>query len=74
MPRAFWGFVNWDLSPFRRCALGHIAMMKMAKAMNFPFIAIFEDDAYPCADIEYKLAITLKNIPDDAEVVILGYN
>ena len=46
----------------------------MAKAMNLPFISIFEDDAYPCDKVEEKLKDALEHIPNDADCVVLGYN
>lgn len=37
------------------CSLGHLAIIKMAKCLDLPFVVIFEDDAYPCIDIKTKL-------------------
>ena len=35
--------------------LSHISIVKIAKSLDIPFVAIFEDDAYPSDDIEEKL-------------------
>lgn len=54
------------------CGLSHAAIVRMAKALNLPFVVIFEDDAYPCTDIYNKLTKYLANIPDTANVIALG--
>ncbi len=54
------------------CSLGHLAIIKMAKCLDLPFVVIFEDDAYPCIDIKTKLIKYLSQIPDDADIVSLG--
>jgi GR25 family glycosyltransferase involved in LPS biosynthesis len=35
----------------------------MAKALDLPFVVIFEDDAYPCDNVYTKLEEVLKYIP-----------
>ena len=48
MPKIFPAFHNTDLSGPYNCILSHVALIRMAKALDLPFITIFEDDAYPC--------------------------
>ena len=40
--------------------------------MQFEYVCIFEDDAYPCDSICEKLHIYLANIPDNATMLKLG--
>ena len=73
-PHAFWGYFNDDLKPTYKCALSHASIIKLAKAMDFPFVVIFEDDAYPCKYVEKELKKILHDVPDDADMLVLGYN
>lgn len=73
LPKKFMGFTNGNLGGVENCTLGHISMIKMAKALDLPFIFIFEDDAYPIDNLKQKLDIYLKGIPDDAYVLKLGW-
>jgi len=73
-PNMFWGYVNSDLKPTYRCELSHASLIKLAKSMELPFVVIFEDDAYPCAFSENKIEELLNNTPDNAKMLILGYN
>lgn len=56
------------------CAYSHASIIKLAKELDWPFVCIFEDDAYPCYDIKTKLEFYLKNVPDDCECLLLGNN
>ena len=56
------------------CSLSHTGVIKMAKCLDLPYVAIFEDDAYPCRDIYKKLEEYSSNIPDDAGLVVLGWS
>lgn len=73
LPKKFIGFTNDNLGGVENCTLGHISIVKMAKALDLPFIFIFEDDAYPIDNLKQKLDIYLKGIPDDAYVLKLGW-
>lgn len=73
MPRPVRGFKNKGLRPSYNCKLGHSMMVRMAKALDLPFVALFEDDAYPCIDAESKLKEVLENVPDCANVLVLGW-
>lgn len=68
-----------------KCALGnaslaikstysHFEVVKMAKALDLPFITIFEDDAYPMSGAMEKMGKWFQNteIPDDADILMLG--
>ena len=54
--------------------VSHIANVIVAKELNLPFIAIFEDDAFPCIGVIDKLKYYISDIPDDCGVLQLGYN
>ena len=55
------------------CFFTHIAMVKMAQALMWDYICIFEDDALPCLDIIEKLSYYLTSIPNDVDLMKLGY-
>ena len=74
VPNFFDGYRNKDLGGKYCCELGHCSIIRMAKALSLPFVAIFEDDAYPRMDAEKRLTSVLSTIPEDARIVILGYN
>ena len=38
------------------CGVSHAALVKYADLLNLDFIAIFEDDAYPCDNIMDRLS------------------
>ena len=74
LPIYFKGFVDKDLSGKKKCGLSHLAIVKMAKYSNLPYVAIFEDDAYPRKDIMQDLALELSDIPDNIGIILLGWN
>lgn len=56
------------------CFLSHIALVKMAKILNLPFITIFEDDALPSKNnVIDKIQQCLNEIPNDCDMIKLGY-
>jgi len=73
LPRVYRGFKNRGLGGNYNCSLSHAGVVRMAKALDMPFVCIFEDDAYPCNDAESALAGVLHAVPDDAGVLVLGY-
>lgn len=73
LPRLYRGFKNRGLGGNYNCSLSHAGVVRMAKALDMPFVCIFEDDAYPCIDAESALAEVLHAVPDDAGVLVLGY-
>lgn len=50
----------------------HRMIISMAKAMNWPFVCIFEDDAVPRKNIYNKLLNIISDIPDQADILIFG--
>lgn len=56
------------------CLIGHMTLVMMARCLNYPYIVIFEDDAYPRKDIKEKLDFYLSNIPDNCGILCLGEN
>ena len=46
----------------------------MAKELGMSYVIVFEDDAYPCIGIKDKLKKYLSIVPDDANMVILGWS
>lgn len=73
-PRRLDGFSDGDLCNSRRCELGHISIIRMAKALRLPHVTIFEDDAYPMEDAINRMERLLKDIPEDAKAAIWGYS
>jgi GR25 family glycosyltransferase involved in LPS biosynthesis len=55
------------------CSFSHAAIIKTVEALDWSFVCIFEDDAYPHKDIINKLQNILSNIPDDVDMIKLGY-
>lgn len=55
------------------CSLTHYMLVRLAQFNDFPFIVIFEDDACPLKNISQKLSLYLENIPDNCDILKLGY-
>ena len=55
------------------CYFTHIALVKMAQSLDWPYIAIFEDDALPCKEIAGKLSYYLDALPDDVDIFKMGH-
>ena len=57
-----------------RCTYSHFELVKMAKALDLPFITIFEDDAYPMFGAMEKMDKWFQDteIPDDIDILMLG--
>lgn len=53
-------------------AFSHLAAVKMAKTLNWPFIFILEHTALPVNHIHDKLNILFPQIPEDTSVLKLG--
>ena len=43
VPKRFNGFVQSDLKSTYKCMLSHVAIVRMVKSMNLPFVVIFEE-------------------------------
>lgn len=54
------------------CAASHVMCIRMAEALGWPFVAIFEDDAWPQRGCRAALERTLAEVPADRGVVRMG--
>lgn len=71
-PKKFQGVTIWYNSPQYNCSLSHAAAIEKAKKLDWPYVCIFEDDAYPVTGIKDELEKYLSDIPDDCAVLVLG--
>ena len=71
-PKKFQGVTIWYNSPQYNCSLSHVAAIEKAKKLDWPYVCIFEDDAYPVTGIKDELEKYLSDIPDDCAVLVLG--
>lgn len=51
----------------------HMQICELADRQGWPYVCVFEDDAYPCRNIIQELQSYLNRIPDDALICRLGY-
>lgn len=58
----------------RDVTLSHLAMIQAAKALDWPYIFIFEDSANINTDLVSEFKNSLDNIPDDAGIIRYGMN
>ena len=72
-PRKFDGVTLWYNSPQYNCYLSHKAAIEKAKKLKWPYVCIFEDDAYPCVGVKEELERHLSNVPDDCAALALGW-
>ena len=49
------------------------SVVQFAKNTNMPFVTIFEDDADPVDNVREKLDLLCSDIPDETDVLRLGY-
>lgn len=56
------------------CKHSHMRAVQYAKSHKWPYILIFEDDAYPCDNILQKLNTYLYALPKDASLIVLGWS
>lgn len=74
IPEKIAGCTDRKLSKtWMRITASHLKCVKEAKARGWPFVVIFEDDAYPCDGIKEKLEFVRTNIPEDAEIICLNW-
>lgn len=62
------------LKPSTNCYLSHRNAILKAKQLDWPYVCVFEDDAYPIMGIEKKLDQCLLEVPDNCATLILGYS
>lgn len=71
-PTKFTGFTFNNMPTPAKIMVANLALVKMAKALDYDAIFIFEDDAYPCNGISTKLK-ELNEVPDDCKLLDLGW-
>ena len=54
--------------------VSHWSIVQLAKFTNMPFVTIFEDDAKPVDNLKEKLDLFCSDIPDETDVLRLGYS
>lgn len=55
-------------------AMSHMQCINMADALGWPFVVIFEDDAWPRKNAKETLEQMLSEIPDETLVYYFGYD
>lgn len=53
--------------------VSHLEIVACAERNDWPFVCVFEEDALPCRDVLGRLRDVLKQVPDDAFLLRLGY-
>lgn len=53
--------------------LSNLAIVKVAEALDWPYVCIFEDDASPCIGAKQKLKSILQDLPEDIDMLKLGW-
>ncbi len=73
----FWGRMldeaNKSLIKVISTTIGHFVIVQAAKALDLPYVLIFEDDAVPIDGMAQKLAERLAAAPEDANILYLGW-
>jgi GR25 family glycosyltransferase involved in LPS biosynthesis len=73
LPELVNGVILENRATTEGCTLSHLKVVRIAKERNLPFCVIFEDDAYPCYGFIKKSLQACKDLPDDANGLLLGY-
>ena len=63
MPKKFQGTTLWYNSNKYNCYLSHKNAILAAKKRKWPYVCIFEDDAYPVNGVVGKLDTYLEELP-----------
>ena len=71
-PTKFSGFTFSNMSTPAKIMVANLAIVKMAKALDYDAVFVFEDDAYPIDGIKEKLR-EISEVPDDCKVLNLGW-
>ena len=72
MPRKFIGTTLWYNSPQYNCYISHKNAILKAKKLKWPYVCIFEDDAYPVNGVMEKMDEYLEELPDRCNVLTFG--
>lgn len=72
-PRRFDGYRLEGLCGRTNIMLGHTAIVKAAKALGWPYVIVFEDDALPRDDAAEMLPKAVAALPDEATLAFLGW-
>ena len=72
MPKRFQGTTLWYNSGKYNCYLSHKNAILTAKKKNWPYVLVFEDDAYPINGIVDEMQNCLDELPDDCQVLSFG--
>jgi hypothetical protein len=72
MPKKFKGTSLWYNSSQYNCYLSHKNAILKAKKLKWPYVCIFEDDAYPCNGVMKEIDKYLKKLPSKCKVFVLG--
>lgn len=73
VPKMFRGYKINHFGPITNIALSHSGVVRMAKAMDMPYVGVFEEDAYPSIDASSRLLPLLRKIPSDTRLFYLGW-
>ena len=66
VPKLFNGVVDKTKTGPENCKASHIKLIQYAKDNCFPYVIVFEDDAYPRIDCKKTLEEYFKVVPDTA--------
>ena len=74
MPQLLFGSMFKDKSGPYNCKHSHMRAVQFAKEHNWPYVMLFEDDAYPCDNAISRFEDYLYAIPADAQLVVFGWS
>ena len=74
IPDILFGSTFKDKSGQFNCKHSHMRAVQYAKENKWPYVLIFEDDAYPCDNIIDKFSSYLYALPKDALLVLFGWS
>ena len=72
MPKRFQGTTLWYNSGKYNCYLSHRNAILTAKKRKWPYVMVFEDDAYPINGVVGEMEKCLEELPDECQVVSFG--
>ena len=72
MPKRFQGTTLWYNSGKYNCYLSHRNAILTAKKRKWPYVLVFEDDAYPVNGVVKEMQKCLDELPNDCQVLSFG--